>query len=124
MRKMLAVGVMVLVASLALGALSACTTQKEVTVQLEVHQFYWEPNTITVPRGAKVHLQVTAFAEEELAYNKHGLGIPAYNIVEILPVGETTVVEFVADKAGEFPFACTIFCGEGHADNSGILKVE
>ncbi len=100
------------------------TLQKEVTVQLEAHQWYWEPETITVPQAAKVRLEITSFAEAEPQIPIHGLGIPAYGISEILPVGETTVVEFVADKAGEFPFDCTAFCGEGHLDMKGKLIVQ
>jgi hypothetical protein len=55
----------------------------------------------------------------------HGFSIPEYNISEIINPGETIVVEFSADRTGEFEFYCTArSCGPGHIDMRGKLVVE
>jgi nitrous-oxide reductase len=41
-----------------------------------------------------------------------------------LDPGETTTVEFKADKAGSFSFYCTEFCSALHLEMQGWLIVE
>ena len=38
-------------------------------------------------------------------------------------MGETVIVEFVADRAGTFNFTCAEYCGTGHAAMKGRLVV-
>jgi cytochrome c oxidase subunit 2 len=42
----------------------------------------------------------------------------------LLKKGEATPVEFIADRAGTFPFECSHFCGLGHKKMKGELVVE
>jgi hypothetical protein len=41
---------------------------------------------------------------------------------EINP-GKVTQVKFTPDKLGEFPFHCDVFCGSGHDQMEGTIKV-
>jgi cytochrome c oxidase subunit II len=80
----------------------------------------WEfdPNVITVKKGEKVRLFITAFD------HNHGFKIPAYDIDQMIPKGSTATIEFTADKAGTFEFKCSVYCGKGHRRMKGTLVVE
>lgn len=91
------------------------------TVQIEAYAFGWDPQTVVVPLGKKVRLVVHNNQDRSLPglvrsgqpLLEHGLGIEAYGIDVTVRPGETQVVEFMADKAGEFPIECTVWCGTG-----------
>jgi cytochrome c oxidase subunit 2 len=64
-----------------------------------------------------VRLQVTS---EDVT---HGIGIAAYDVDRQLPQGDTQVITFTAARAGNYPFRCTNYCGEGHERMRGQLVV-
>jgi len=90
-------------------------------VKVEAYTFGWDPKEIVVPLGKKVRLvmhnnkdrSLPGVAVSGTPLSEHGLGIEAYGIDVKVGPGETQVVEFVADKAGEFPVECTVWCGTG-----------
>ncbi len=89
---------------------------KEFTIT--ARQFAFEPSTITVNQGDHVRLKVTS------ADVKHGLDIEGYEINRELNPGQEVVVDFIADKAGEFEFYCSVVCGAGHKGMTGKLIVK
>ncbi len=93
-------------------------------IELEAYQWDWTPETITVKQGEKIRLVITSTAEVNQDFTFHGFALEGYNISQVLPVGETTIVEFVAEKKGDFPFVCSVYCGTGHDEMLGTLKVE
>lgn len=90
-------------------------------VKVEAYSFGWDPKEIVVPLGKQVRLVVHNNEDRSLPglavsgtpLSEHGFGIEAYSIDVKVGPGETQVVEFVADKAGEFPVECTVWCGTG-----------
>ena len=68
--------------------------------------------------GDKVRLKVKSIDVD------HGLAIPEFGVNLILKPNELQTVEFVADKKGEFPFFCSVYCGVGHGGMRGKLIVE
>lgn len=95
------------------------------TITSEVKEFeiiakQWEfvPGTITVNQGDNVKLKITS-----LDVN-HGIWLNEFGVNEMLEVGKTVEVEFVADKKGEFSFTCNVFCGRGHGTMRGTLIVK
>lgn len=88
-----------------------------VSIAVTAKQFDFSPSVVTVNKGDTVRLTVTSVDVT------HGLAIPAFGVSENLRPGETVTVEFTADKAGEFPFFCSVFCGEGHGQMRGTLIV-
>ena len=86
--------------------LPRATDAPEITVIARKYEF--DPNTIIVKKGKRVRLTITA------ADHDHGFKLDAFNIDKVLKKGEATTIEFVADKAGTFPFQCSHFCGMGH----------
>ncbi len=78
-------------------------------IEVKASRYKFEPDPIVVKFGERVRLLVTSTDVE------HGLLIDEYDINVAVPVGETKVAEFNADKRGEFHVHCSVYCGPGHA---------
>lgn len=87
-------------------------------IQVTAKKFEFTPSVITVEKGERVKLTITALDRE------HGFALPAFGIQERLPKGVPTVIEFDANKTGVFPFHCSVFCGLGHHRMKGTLVVK
>ena len=85
---------------------------------MKARKWEFEPSTIRVKKGDKVKLKI------ESVDVAHGFKISELGINKELKPGQITVVEFTADKIGEFEFFCSVFCGTGHKDMVGKLVVE
>jgi len=74
---------------------------------------------IRLKQGERVRLRLTG---NDVV---HGFSLEAYGIEidEVYP-GRVKEIDFVADKAGSFPFACIILCSADHRDMKGKLIVE
>ncbi|HJQ27342.1 MAG TPA: cupredoxin domain-containing protein [Blastocatellia bacterium] len=89
----------------------------ERIIQVTAKKFAFTPGEITVKKGEPVALEITS------ADVTHGFSLPDFNVrVEIKP-GQMRMVRFTPDKAGQFTFACDVFCGSGHEEMSGTLTV-
>ena len=74
----------------------------------------WEfvPSKIEIDQGDTVNL---SFINED-SYD-HGVQIDAYGVSQRIPANSTAVIPtFVATKAGEYPFICSVSCGSGIVD--------
>ncbi|MBI4159361.1 cytochrome c oxidase subunit II [Candidatus Woesearchaeota archaeon] len=80
-------------------------------------KFEFVPGTVTVNKGDTVKLNIKS---EDV---DHGIAIPEFNVKKDVPAGQEATVEFVADKAGTFPFRCSVYCGSGHSEMDGTLIV-
>jgi len=87
-------------------------------IQMTAKKYEFTPNGITVKKGERVKLVITALDRD------HGFKLEAFGINQKLKKGEATTIEFTADKAGTFPFQCSEFCGFGHGKMKGKLVVE
>jgi len=88
-------------------------------IEVEVDNWYFEPDTITVKQGE--HVKLVLHVEKGF----HGFALPAFGISnKTLSQGSTVEVEFVADQKGSFPFFCNVSCGSGHSEMRGTLVVE
>jgi heme/copper-type cytochrome/quinol oxidase subunit 2 len=84
---------------------------REITVAAKKDQWRFIPETIEANQGDKIVMTLI----NEDSYD-HGIGIDAFGISQRMPANSTIVVEFVVTKAGEFPFYCSVPCGEGEVD--------
>jgi nitrous-oxide reductase len=94
----------------------------EVTVKMIAVRSSFEPNKIEVIQGDKVTIHITNI--EQTTDELHGFGLNEYNLNVVVDPGETKTVEFIANKAGVFPFYCTNFCSALHQEMQGYLLVK
>lgn len=81
-------------------------------------QWEFDPPVITVNEGDTVRLIIRSVDVT------HGIAIPQFGINRQLMAGQTTTIQFVADKAGTYTFFCSVFCGAGHSEMKGTLIVQ
>jgi nitrosocyanin len=86
-------------------------------VEVKAFKYGFHPDPIVVRQGEKVRLKVTS------SDVTHGLAIKDFGVSVSAPVGRINVVEFIADKAGNFYILCSVYCGPGHSKMHGTLKV-
>ena len=99
---------------------SATPSVNEITREFSItaKQFEFIPNEIVVNKGERVILHIKSVDVT------HGFSIIDYDINEQLNPGQEVTVNFVADKAGEFTFFCSVPCGRGHSSMQGKLVVK
>lgn len=93
-------------------------------ISMIAKQWAYEPGVIEVNKGDKVIIAVKSvdvphsFTLADFGESEYGPGIN-----EFLEPGKEIVVQFVADKSGEFYFGCDVACGKGHSKMLGKLIV-
>jgi cytochrome c oxidase subunit 2 len=86
--------------------------------EIKASRYRYEPSILEVTEGDRVVLTLRS------ADTTHGIEIPEFKVKAIVPKGGAPVtVEFMASKAGTFPFACSEYCGSGHRQMKGRLVV-
>jgi len=89
----------------------------EQVIRISASTFEFKPSEITVRKGMPVVLELTSKDRH------HGFKLSAFELrVDIKP-GVDEKVRFVPDKIGKFTFLCDVFCGDGHEDMSGTIRV-
>ena len=100
---------------------------REITIVAKKDHWAFEPEVIEVERGDKII--ATVINEDEY---DHGIAIDAFGVSQRMPAKSTITVEFVVTQEGEFPFYCSVPCGEGivdgkkrtHFDMIGKIRVK
>jgi cytochrome c oxidase subunit 2 len=102
------------------GMIPAQNEAAEAPIEFKImaQRYTFAPNEIKIQRGTRVRLVITAFDGE------HGFKLPAFQIEQKLSKGDAVTVEFIADRAGRFPYQCSHVCGLGHRKMKGLLIVE
>lgn len=80
---------------------------KDITVVSKRLEWRFDPEEITVEKCDRVHIKV--INEDNF---DHGFAIDALGISQRLPASGSIDVNFVASKAGEFPFYCSVSCSD------------
>jgi nitrous-oxide reductase len=93
-----------------------------VEVWMGVVRSHFTPDIIQAKVGDRIIVHLTNV--EQTPDATHGFAVPTKNVMVSLDPGETTTVEFMADKAGSFSFYCTEFCSALHLEMQGWLIVE
>ena len=79
----------------------------------------FDPARIVVRRGERVRIRILA---EDVT---HGFQLLHFGVdAGAVKTGTTKVVEFTADRVGEFPFYCSVRCSPLHMALMGTLVVE
>lgn len=74
-------------------------------------------NELQVPVNTPVKLNITS------ADVIHSMYIPAFRVKVDAVKGLTTYAWFLPENTGEYFLQCTEFCGVGHADMTGVVRV-
>lgn len=100
------------------GAISfAWATPSEKVIKVVSKRFVFEPSEIVLKKGEAVTLEITT--QDVLM----GFNVPDLNQrADILPK-QVARVHLKPEKTGTFPFLCDIFCGSGHENMNGTIKV-
>jgi cytochrome c oxidase subunit II len=108
--------------------LSTAAGTSELRIRVEGRQFYWQYtygngviaiDRLRVPVDRVVELEITA-PEHDVV---HSFWIPAIGgKFDAIP-GETTELEFKAEREGVYPGQCTEFCGLQHGVMTASLEV-
>ena len=94
-------------------------TREVFVVARTVERGGWSPARIVVKRGQKVRLRILA---DDVT---HGFQLLHFGVdAGAIKSGTTKVVEFTPDRAGEFPFYCSVRCSPLHMALMGTLVVE
>ena len=86
-------------------------------VSISAKRFEFSPSAITLKKGVPAKLKITS------TDTAHGFSLPAFGISRELPPNQEVIVEFTPNKAGEFPFSCSVPCGSGHSMMTGRIIV-
>ena len=90
---------------------------REKVISITARRFRYEPATLTLKRGEPVILEFNSIDVV------HGFNLPGFGVrTDVLP-GQKQRVRIVPDKVGTFGFHCDNFCGIGHEEMAGVLKV-
>ncbi len=84
---------------------------REIMVVAKKNEWKFDPEMVEVLRGDKIIMTVVNEDEYD-----HGIAIDAFGISQRMPAQSTITIEFVATQEGEFPFYCSVPCGEGMVD--------
>lgn len=87
------------------------------TFEMEVSEWYFDPNDLAVDAGDELRIRLTSRRGD------HYFILPDYEIQERVPEGETREVAFVADRAGEFRFGSCEWDGASLQVMKGRLRV-
>jgi cytochrome c oxidase subunit II len=97
-----------------------------ITIDVQAMQFSWVfiyPNQkqssgdLVVPQGKPIKLNLTSLDVI------HGFYVPAFRIKMDAIKNMKTYTWFYADRIGEYPIFCTQYCGVGHADMRGTVRI-
>jgi cytochrome c oxidase subunit 2 len=89
----------------------------EQVIRISAATFEFQPSEITVRKGVPVVLEITSQDRH------HGFKLSAFQLRADIKPDAVEKLRFVPDKTGTFRFFCDVFCGDGHEDMSGTLKV-
>ena|SRR5215467_7448900 len=89
----------------------------EQVIRISASAFEFKPSEITVKKELPVTLELVSMDRH------HGFKLSEFHLRADIRPGSVTRVRFVPDKAGTFAFLCDFFCGDGHEDMSGRLRV-
>jgi cytochrome c oxidase subunit II len=86
-------------------------------ISISARKFEFTPAELELKLGEPVVLEL-ATEDVHMGFDAPALGLHA----DLVP-GRPVRVPFTPRKAGSFEFACDVFCGSGHEEMGGIIKV-
>jgi cytochrome c oxidase subunit 2 len=89
----------------------------ELVIRISVSNFEFKPSEIVVKKGVPVILELSS------KDRRHGFKLAEFQLRADVNPGVVARVRFIPNKIGTFTFVCDVFCGDGHEEMSGTLRV-
>ena len=86
-------------------------------IKIVAKRFDYGPSHLTLKKGVPVVLELTT-RDVFMGFN-----LPDFNVRADIVPEKVTRVTFVPDKTGTFTFLCDVFCGSGHENMEGTMRV-
>jgi cytochrome c oxidase subunit 2 len=102
---------------MAIRSMAGETRSNEQVIRILASGFEFKPDEITLRKGVPVTLELISQDRH------HGFKLAAFQLRAEIQPGVVGKIRFVPDKVGTFTFFCDVFCGEGHEEMSGTLRV-
>ncbi|NDP41369.1 MAG: cytochrome c oxidase subunit II [Aromatoleum sp.] len=80
-------------------------------------KFVYEPVELTLKLNEPVVFQLTSLDVVM------GFSVPDFGVRATIIPGQITELRMTPTKIGEFTFLCDVFCGSGHENMEGTMKV-
>ena len=100
------------------GAIGVRSQPAERVIRIRAFKFSYDPDEIVVKLKEPVVLELTS-SDVPMGFN-----LPDFAVRATIIPGQTSRVRVVPDKVGTFVFHCDVFCGDGHEDMDGTIRVE
>ena len=101
--------------------LAGCNRQPKpepIHIQVMASRYTFQPPVIHIKKGQDVTLEISTSDVQ------HGFEVKELGIDEPIQKGKPALVNFKADKPGEYKVECSIICGPGHEHMQGKIIVE
>jgi cytochrome c oxidase subunit II len=100
------------------GGVAIRSFAAERVIPIKAHKFTYEPDEIVLKLNEPAILEFTS-ADVVMGFNA-----PDFKVRATIIPGQTARVRIVPDKTGTFVFHCDVFCGDGHEDMDGTIRVD
>lgn len=101
----------------AAGRIVVQAQNKARIIPVVARKFTYEPAEITLKLNELVIFQLTT---QDVAM---GFSVPDFGVRATIVPGQKIELPMTPTKIGEFPFLCDVFCGSGHENMEGTLRV-
>jgi cytochrome c oxidase subunit 2 len=99
------------------GRITVQAQPKPRIVSIIARKFTYEPDQVTLKLNEPVIFQLTT---QDVVM---GFSVPDFATRATIIPGQMTEVPMTPTKIGEFTFLCDVFCGSGHENMEGTLRV-
>jgi cytochrome c oxidase subunit 2 len=86
-------------------------------IPITARKFEYEPGELTLKLNEPVVFQL------QTADVVMGFSVPDFGVRGTIIPGQVTEVPMTPTKVGEFIFLCDVFCGTGHENMEGTMRV-
>jgi cytochrome c oxidase subunit II len=86
-------------------------------IPMRAQKFFYEPSELTLKLNEPVIFQLTS------ADVVMGFSVPDFKTRATIIPGQMIEVSMTPDTTGEFTFLCDVFCGSGHENMEGTMRV-
>jgi len=101
----------------AAGPIAILAQPKPRIIPIQARKFTYEPAELTLKLNEPVLFQLTS------ADVVMGFSMPDFKVRGTIIPGQVTEVAMTPNKLGEFFFLCDVFCGSGHENMEGTMRV-